>query len=71
MQKEEFLKKLGLQIKKLRESKNLSQRQLGYIIDKEQKSINRLENGQTNPSIYFLSEVAKGLEVSLADLVNF
>ncbi len=66
-----FLQQLGLHIKKLRTEKGMSQRQLGYATGKEQKAINRMENAQTNVSIFFLYEIAEGLGVTLSELLDF
>ncbi len=65
MQKEVFLKNLGERIREIRERKGITQKQLAHAIDKDQQSIQRLETGKINPSIYFLLEVAQGLEVQL------
>lgn len=71
MDKDEYLKKFGEHLKKLREEKGLSQRDLAYRIGKDKSSYQRVEWGKMNPSLYYLSEIAKGLEVSLEELVSF
>ena len=71
MNKDEFLQQLGLRIKKLRMQNGMSQRELCLIIDKEQKSLNRIENGQVNAGVYMLHQIAEGLGVSLSELVDF
>lgn len=70
MEENEFLQKLGLQIKKLRLEQGLTQSELAARIDKDQQSIQRLEKGRVNPTIFYLVEVAEGLEISLSDLCN-
>jgi len=69
MQKEVFLKNLGERIREIRELKGITQKQLAHAIDKDQQSIQRLETGKINPSIYYLYEVARGLEVELDILI--
>ncbi|GGH08154.1 helix-turn-helix domain-containing protein [Mucilaginibacter phyllosphaerae] len=69
MQKEVFLKILGERIREIRERKGITQKQLAHAIDKDQQSIQRLETGKINPSIYYLLEVAHGLEVELDILI--
>lgn len=69
MQKEVFLKNLGERIREIRERKGITQKQLAHAIDKDQQSIQRLETGKINPSIYYLHEVAHGLEVELDILI--
>ena len=67
MKKEEFLKKLGGNIKKLRSEKGLTQAELARRCEKERASIERIENGKINPSAYVLYEVAKGGELNIKD----
>jgi putative transcriptional regulator len=71
MNKEAFLIKLGNNIRKLREEKEMSQTQLAHNCDKDPQSIERVENGKINPSVYYLSEIAKGLGVPLKKLLDF
>ncbi len=71
MTKVEFLKKLGKNIARLREKAGLSQTELALRCDKDRQSLNRLEKGRINPSIYYLSEIASELKISLKDLFDF
>jgi len=59
---------LGQRIKEVRKSKGISQLQLAHLVHKDQQSIQRLESGKVNPSIYYLLEISDGLEVSIIDL---
>lgn len=70
MKKEQLLKKLGSRIRALRLEKGLSQVELANSIGKDQQSIQRLETGRINPSVYYLLEVSKGLDVDLIDLIK-
>ena len=70
MQKEHLLKKLGNRIRKIRLEKGLSQVELANTIGKDQQSIQRLESGNVNPSIYYLYQVSDGLKVELKELTN-
>jgi transcriptional regulator with XRE-family HTH domain len=70
MDKNEKLIKLGLKVKSIRLSKNLTQTELANIIGKDHPSINRLERGKINPSYIFLLEVAIGLDVSITDFFD-
>lgn len=65
MEKEVFLKKLGENIKRLRQEKGISQAELARLCDKERASIERIENGKINPSAYVLYEVAKGGQLDI------
>ena len=70
MEKEVILKNLGERIREIREKKGITQKELAHSIDKDQQSIQRLEMGKINPSIYYLYEVANGLQIDLELLVN-
>jgi putative transcriptional regulator len=70
MTKDLLLKKLGRHIAALREEKSISQAELARSSDKDPQSLNRLEKGRINPSIFYLYEIAKELGVSLKDLVD-
>ena len=66
-----FQEKLGKRIKVLREKKGLNQSQLAIECDKDRQSINRLEKGLINPSIYYLLQVSIALNIQLRELVDF
>jgi putative transcriptional regulator len=70
MEKEVFLKKLGDRIRYVRTQKGLSQQQLATAIGKDQQSIQRLEAGKINPSLYYLQEIAAGLNVALSEIIE-
>jgi putative transcriptional regulator len=71
MKKDEFLKKLGKRVIKIRTQKGWSQSELARNCDKDRQSIERLENGKINPSAYYLKEIAIGLDVPLRELFDF
>ena len=71
MTKETFLKKLGKNITRLREEAGLSQTELALRCDKDRQSLNRLEKGKINPSIYYLLEISAELKISLKELLDF
>jgi putative transcriptional regulator len=70
MEKEVLLKNLGERIRKIREEKGITQKQLAHTINKDQQSIQRLEAGKINPSFYYLFEVARGLDISIEILLT-
>lgn len=70
MNKEQTLLTLGERIKQIRLEKGLSQRKLADMMGKDHPAISLLEHGKTNPSIWFLLELADALEVELSDLVK-
>lgn len=63
--------KIGKNIKKLRQSKELSQDRLSKIADVSYNSIIKLETGGiTNPTIETLKKIAKALGVQVDDLIK-
>jgi len=54
--------KIGLQIKKAREAKNLTQAELACMLDKKREFISRVENNNSNLTLKTLFEIVeKGL----------
>jgi putative transcriptional regulator len=70
-EKKILLKKLGDKICRIRKAKGLTQVELASLVNKDQQSIQRLEKGNINPSIYYLFELSKGLEIDLKELLDF
>ncbi len=71
MQKQRYLKKLGERIVALRLKNGWSQRDLAFECGKEPQSIERVENGKSNPTAFYLHEVAEALGVPVKDLFDF
>ncbi|MDD5430906.1 MAG: helix-turn-helix transcriptional regulator [Candidatus Pacebacteria bacterium] len=62
--------KIGLNIKKLRQAKGLSQDRLSKLADISYNSIIKLENGGiTNPTILTLQKIANALDISIEKLL--
>ncbi len=72
MEKSDLLKTIGGNIKKVRESKGLSQVDLVGKIEGniDTTNISRIESGRTNPTVFTLYRIAQALEVQLIDLVK-
>jgi len=68
LNKEELAKKIGKRIVQLREKKGWTQVELARACIKDKQSIERIESGHTNPTLFTLYEVATALEVQLVDL---
>jgi transcriptional regulator with XRE-family HTH domain len=60
---EKRLKKFGAHLKKLREKKGLSIRELSSLCDVDYGKISKLENNKANLTVTTLIELAEGLEV--------
>jgi transcriptional regulator with XRE-family HTH domain len=71
VKKQRYLKKIGAKIVELRLKKGWSQRDLAFECGKEPQSIERVENGKSNPTIFYLKELADALNVPVSDFVNF
>ncbi len=71
MTKDNFLKKLGKNVTRLREEAGISQTELALRCDKDRQNLNRLEKGRINPSAYYLLEIANELNVPLKELFDF
>ena len=55
-------------IKRIREAKGLSQKEVISAIDMGAAQYSRIENGKTDPSVSTLVKIAKALGVSMAEL---
>ena len=69
--KEEFQVFIGKRIKQLREEKNISQVELANLCDFERSNMNRIEMGNTCPSVYTLFKIAQSLQIETYQLLNF
>jgi transcriptional regulator with XRE-family HTH domain len=68
---EKQLKAFGENLKKLREAKGLTTRQLADSADIAYSQIWTLESGQGDPTLTTLLAIAKALRVTLDELVGF
>lgn len=67
-----FRRNLGKRILQLRVSKKLEQTELAAILDgKDKQFINRYEKQGANPTAYILVRLAKALDVSVDELLDF
>ena len=66
-----FKKKLGKRIAELRIAKRMSTSDLARAAGKDPQTIFKVENGITNASAFFLSELAAAMQVPLKDLLDF
>ncbi len=71
MQKQTFQILIGNRVKQLRKEKHLTQTDLAHLCGKDCQSLERVENGKTNPTAFYLLEVCKALDVSLNEFFDF
>lgn len=68
---ENFIKRFGENLRKIRLSKKMSMQTLAYTINVEYSQISRIELGKINTTINTVFEIANALEVPLNDFFNF
>lgn len=68
---ETVIKALGNRIRELRKQKNLSQQELSFRSGLILSQIGRIEIGSINPTLSTLSQISKGLDVTLKELFDF
>ena len=66
-----FLKALGSRIRDIRKSKVLSQLDVGVAMDNYAEQVSRIERGKINVTICTLNNIAKCLDITVSDLLNF
>ena len=59
---------IGERIKKIREARGLSQKEVASLIKMDQSQYSKLEKDKTDPSVSTLSKVAGALGIQLAEL---
>jgi len=62
--------KVGNRIKKVRETKGISQKDLAYEADLDRSYIASIEVGKRNVSIINLEKIAKALKIPMSELFN-
>jgi transcriptional regulator with XRE-family HTH domain len=70
LRNKETLEKFGENLKTIRTSKGLTLEQLAFDADIELSQVHRVEKGKINPTLTTLIALAKGLGITLAELVN-
>jgi transcriptional regulator with XRE-family HTH domain len=66
-----YLKELGKRIKTIRKEKGIKQVELAYSCDIEKQNMQRIEAGNTNPTVLMLRRIAENLGISLSELLDF
>jgi len=65
----EINKEVGLNIRKIREDKELSQEKLAALADLHRTYIGQIERGEKNIGLKNLEKIAKALKVNIKDLL--
>lgn len=67
----DFIKNLGVQIRKIREQKNLSQQNLADLCNMPKSTIARVERAEVNVTIKTLVKIVNSLEIPPFDFFSF
>ncbi len=67
----ELYKQIGLNIKKHREAKNITQETLADKLGKSVNHIGKIEVAFSQPSLRLLADIAQVLEIPLKELFDF
>ena len=67
----DYLKSLGANLRKTREAKGLSLRELSALCTIDHSDIGKMERGETNITILTLIEISKALEVHPKKILEF
>lgn len=70
MNDSDFLIRLGLKLKILRNMKRLSQDDIANALNIDKSYYSRIERGLTNPTLLYIKHLSEILEVELSDLVD-
>ena len=64
------LVRIGKNIKKIRNEKNISQQDLAAVCNFEKSNMSRIESGKTNLTIGTLLKICEALGVRLTDVIG-
>ena len=70
LRNQETLEQFGDKLKTLRITKGLTLEQLAFEADIELSQVHRVEKGKINPTLTTLMALAKGLDITLAELMT-
>lgn len=65
-----FFTNLGRKISRMRKDKKLSQAEFAVLMSRDINTLSKIERGVINPKITTLINIAKGLDVTLIELLN-
>lgn len=71
MKFDRFRQMLGRRVQLMRREFNFTQQELAEQIDVSRQHIQRIERGDTNPTLSTLLALSKALNISLSELVDF
>jgi transcriptional regulator with XRE-family HTH domain len=69
MKEKDYLKRVALNIRKIRKDKGMTQVDLAYACGFEKQNMQRIEAGKTSPTLKTLLKISEALEVDIRDLI--
>lgn len=69
--KEDILHQFGNRVKELRTQNKLTQEQFAQKTGLHKNYIGMIERGERNPSLINIEVIAKGLEISISELMKY
>lgn len=61
---------IGENIKKIRKARNLTQKQLGNLIDKKEITVRRYEKGDITPPIAVIKNIAEKFDIPIVEIIG-
>jgi len=61
---------LGEALKKIREARDISQKELALILKMDQAQYSRIESGKTDPAFTVVVKITQALDVNISQLLN-
>ena len=70
LRNKEILERFGLHVRKIRLEKSMTMEELAFACEVEYSQISRIELGKTNTTLTTLDALAKGLEMTMEELLH-
>ncbi len=70
LKNQKLLDEFGVHVRHLRQERGLTLEELAYACDIELSQVHRIEKGKTNLSLSTIEAIAKGLELSIGELLK-
>ncbi|MGC4130564.1 MAG: helix-turn-helix transcriptional regulator [Bergeyella sp.] len=65
------MNKIGYIIKTIREQRKITQEELAFELNISQSKLSKIENGKTEPTIYFLISIFNFFSFNIYELAEF
>lgn len=71
MDNEDYLKKIGANITRIRKTKGYTSKELGYMCDIDKSALIHIEKGRINVTAKTLFKICQALEIEVMELFKF